>query len=209
MYRLVPTARVLALAAPLALAGCSGKERTDAAPTPAAPARGEADAKAGSGAPSGAAAKAPQPEPRLSAAGGRALGPSTALRDPPWFHPQAIPGATVQKTGRSEADAEGRYASQILLELPEGTDVEGCVAAVEKAVEPHVPDLAKVDKPAAGPGRVTLEGRTEHYEATIVCGEAKGKVRAFLSYRWTKLPDGALPGPSQAGSAARSGAGGK
>ncbi len=119
--------------------------------------------------------------------------PGAALRDPPWFRPGIFPGASVQKTGRSEADEQGRFASQLLLELPEGTGVDACIATVEKAIAPHVPGFARVDDTSAGPGRVMLRGATEHYEVTVVCGEAKGRVRAFLNYRWTKLPEGVTP----------------
>ncbi|RMG96282.1 MAG: hypothetical protein D6705_11600 [Deltaproteobacteria bacterium] len=171
--------------------GCSksAPSKSDPKSTPA-PAKAE-DAH------SPAAATTPKLEARTPAK----PGPSQALRDPPWFHPNIYPGATVKKTGRSEADAQGRFASQILLELPAEANVDTCVSFAEKAIKPHVPSLAKTDDAQAGPGRVTLRGSTEHYEATVVCGEAKGTVRAFLSYRWTKLPEGAGPPPAAEGKA--------
>ncbi len=154
--------------------------------------------------PAQGAAPQTSPAPKDAPAAAPKAAPGTAaravLRDPPWFRPDVWPGARVAKTGRTEADAMGLFASQILLDLPQGTTVTQCVERLRGEVTPHVPDLAVDPKAPGAPERMTLRGQTEHYRATLVCGQVPGKggdapavVKAFLSYEWHKLPEGVKP----------------
>ena len=51
-------------------------------------------------------------------------GPDLNLRDPSWFKPTIFAGATLVKQGRSPADDDGLFASQITLQLADGTTAE-------------------------------------------------------------------------------------
>lgn len=102
------------------------------------------------------------------------------FKDPAWFRKDAFPDAKVIKFGRTEASAEGLFASQILFEF-EGADVDACAEKVRGHVEPHVPGL-QPDKGADG--RITLKGHTDRYEVTLVCGAVEGKTKAYVGYRW-------------------------
>lgn len=116
-----------------------------------------------------------------TAANGRA----PAVADPPWFNAELFPGSSVTKTGRSPADDQGRFSSQMLFTLPEGAAIADCTEPLARAVEPVAPKLTREDKD----GRVTLRGdATGGYEVIFVCGEVKGRMTAFVSYRWTQPP---------------------
>ena len=183
--------RLLRIAPALCLTlqlGCSGKK---------APSEGDVGAQQPPAPPpaaEGKTAKAVAPSAPKAAPG--AVGRAD-LRDPPWFRPNVWPGASVTKSGRTEADAMGLFASQILLDLPKDATVEKCVETLREKVVPHVANLAVDPKAPGAPERVTLRGQTEHYRATIVCGKVPAKgdapevVKAFLSYEWHKLPEGA------------------
>ncbi|MCB9703321.1 MAG: hypothetical protein H6711_15620 [Myxococcales bacterium] len=165
--------------APLALLlvlGCGADQAAPEAHVEAAPAPPPAAAEA---APAAAAAPklsaTPAPPPR---------GPDVNLRDPAWFRQTLFEGATLVKQGRSPADEAGLFASQITMTLPEGVDRDACVARLKEEVGRDVPELREEDKD----GRVTLSGETENYSVTLICGEAKGRMTSFISYRWTKLP---------------------
>ena len=110
--------------------------------------------------------------------------PNPALRDPAWFRPTIFPGATVIKEGRAPADEAGLFASQITLQLAEGTDIDACVEQLMTAVGAEVPGLAVEEQG----DRRSITGATEHYKLTLLCGEAKGHMTAYISYNWTSLP---------------------
>ena len=155
--------------------------KTDAAQPEAAPA---ADAKA-------APAKA---EPSAPAPGAVAAGVGAHVRDPAWFNPGIWPGANVTKTGRSEADANGLFSSQILLDLPAGTTRDQCINGLMDKIKGDVADLA-IDPKSEGAanGQIIARGSTEHIKVTLVCGEAKGAMKAYLGYQWTRLPEPPAP----------------
>lgn len=113
-------------------------------------------------------------------------GPDLNLRDPSWFKPTIFAGATVVKQGRSPADDDGLFASQITLQLADGTTVEACVDHLSEVVGSDVPNLAVKNEG----DRTSINGSTDHYSVTLLCGEAKGKMTAYISYRWTSLPAG-------------------
>lgn len=104
------------------------------------------------------------------------------FRDPDWFRKDAFPGAKVVKFGRTETNAEGLFASQILFEW-DGTDVNDCVEKVRGLVEPHVPGLQPTE---GADGRITLRGATDRMDVTLVCGAVEGKTKAYVGYRWLK-----------------------
>lgn len=146
-------------------AGPKGIQEKDApklaaqAPTPA-----PADAKAPPAAP---------PDPK-------ALGAHQA--DPSWFR-KTIFGdeGKVLDTKRSEADDQGRFSSLIRFELTEKT-VEACADHLEGLVKKDVPNIERKTQPD---GRVQLSGSTDKYKLTFLCGDAKGKTIAYVSYQWT------------------------
>lgn len=176
MSRLVPLSLVLMLSA------CSGK-RADEAPAKAeaAPAAGAAPAAA-KAEPAATPAPAPAPAPAQTADLGN------ELRDPAWFNPGIWPGSTVTKSGRSETDAAGLFSSQILLDLPPGITAEQCANTLVEKIKSDVPGFAINPDEKAPAGRVTARGETDYYRATLVCGEAKGVMKAYLGYAWTKRP---------------------
>lgn len=110
--------------------------------------------------------------------------PNPTLRDPDWFRPTIFPGATVLKEGRAPADEAGLFASQITLQLAEGTDIDACVEQLMAAVGAEVPGLTVEDQG----DRRSIKGATDHYKVTLLCGEAKGHMTAYVSYNWTSLP---------------------
>lgn len=105
--------------------------------------------------------------------------------DPAWFTPNVFPGATVSSSGRTQKDDQGLFATQMLLALPAGTTRQACVDALVTAVSAEVPGLT--DQPGKD-DRVTLSGSNDRYHVTLVCGEAKGTMSAYLSYRWLRPP---------------------
>jgi hypothetical protein len=104
-------------------------------------------------------------------------------RDPPWFRPDAIAGTTVFRSSRTEADEQGRFSSQLILDFPAGTTVDACADQLRELVQPHVPDLAPT---VSADGRVTLRGKTPAYGVTLLCGAVSDKVRAYVGYAWTQ-----------------------
>jgi hypothetical protein len=104
----------------------------------------------------------------------------TRFRDPPWFRTDLIEGAQVVSTSRSEADENGFFGSHILFELPEGTSVEQCADLVTEKVEPSVPALER----ATEGDRIKVTGSTDRYRVILMCGEAKGVMRAYVSLEW-------------------------
>jgi len=108
--------------------------------------------------------------------------PGDRFRDPPWFREDIVAGAKLVKRSRTERDQQGLFTTQLLLEPPAGTSVDACVQQLEAAVRPHVSELARTQEPD---GRVTLRGSTDRYQVTLVCGEAKGIMKAFVGLQWT------------------------
>lgn len=110
--------------------------------------------------------------------------PSAAVPDPPWFSPALLPGATVTKKGRSPADDQGRFTAQILFAFPAGATLADCSEPLAEQLAKIVPKVSREEKD----GRVTLSGDTSEHHVIFMCGEAKGTMTAFVSYRWTQPP---------------------
>lgn len=176
--RLVP-----AFACVLVLSACQGKS-ADPAPTKpiaakemkptAAPETKRVEAKTP---PPAEDAKSPTGTPRLDAEAVRFV-------DPPWFRKELFPDATSAKVSRSQRNEQGLFSSQILFDLPAGTTAETCVKTLKDAVGKDVPDLQE-SPDAKQPGRTQLSGKTDRYSVTMICGDAKGTMRAYVSFEWT------------------------
>lgn len=124
--------------------------------------------------------------PSLAAGTTPHSGPVPGPIDPPWFKPTMFPGAAITSSGRTQKDAAGLFSTQMLLALPAGTTREACVDALKAAVAAPIPDLEQ--KPAKDE-RITLTGSNADYQVTMICGEAKGTMSAYISYRWLRSPD--------------------
>ncbi len=125
----------------------------------------------------------------MLAAGGTHTGAVPGPSDPAWFKLDIFPGATVTSSGRTQKDDQGLYATQMLLSLPAGTTREACVDALSKAASPAVPNLQQTEKD----GRINLTGGNDDYAVTMLCGEGKGKMSAYVSYRWLRPPPPQAP----------------
>ena len=100
--------------------------------------------------------------------------------DPAWFRSDMLAGAELVTFSRSQADENGFFASHILLALPEGTTAEQCADLVTAKVEPSVPGLQR----AIEGDRISITGTTDRYRVVLMCGEAKGVMRAYVSLEW-------------------------
>lgn len=136
-------------------------------------------------------ANTPTPPPTAGATSEQKSAPPTdpsdplgrKFADPGWFRKDMLEGAKAMDVSRSERNAEGLFSSQILFELPAGTSVESCADQVEKKVGAEVKNLARSNDDKQ-PGRIKITGETERYRVTMMCGEAKGVMRAYVSYEW-------------------------
>ena len=129
--------------------------------------------------------KSPGEAPTLVAAQGTHTGPVPGPSDPSWFKADLFPGATITSSGRTQKDEQGLFATQMLLSLPAGATREACVDTLKAAVAGAVPTL---EQQAGKDDRVTLTGSNDDYHVTMLCGEAKGKMSAYISYRWLRPP---------------------
>lgn len=107
----------------------------------------------------------------------------TRFVDPDWFRKEMLEGAKAMDVSRSERNEKGLFSSQILFELPSGTTTEQCADQLEAKVKGDVPNLTR-EPDAKAPGRLKLTGDTQRYRVTMMCGEAKGVMRAYVGYEW-------------------------
>jgi hypothetical protein len=110
--------------------------------------------------------------------------------DPPWFRVEMFPGATMTSSGRTQRDDQGLFSSQMLLALADGTTRDACVETLRTSLASVIPALESAEGKG---GRMTLTGKNDDYEVTAICGEGKGKMSAYISYRWLRAP--ATPPP--------------
>jgi hypothetical protein len=179
---------LLVLWAGIVLSGpaCQRKADVEVAAKKAAPANEPASSAPAT--PSTAAAQpgdpAPvgEPPPPTAEQGSESVDLGRRFADPPWFRKTMLEGAKVEKATRSKADEQGRFSSQILFELPEGTTVEACADAVTQKVAPSVKNLARKTE---ADGRITITGSTDRYKVTLICGETQSAMRAYVGFTWT------------------------
>lgn len=163
----------------LALAGllvgaCQGKADVQSTPQAGNPSgRPEQDASKPS-----AEASQVSPESPSERAQDDPLGQRFA--DPAWFRKDLFEGAKAVSVSRSEADEDGFFASHILFELPDGTTTEQCADMVSNEVGPSVPGLERTLES----DRIKITGSTDRYRVILMCGEAKGVMRAYVSLEW-------------------------
>jgi hypothetical protein len=185
------TTTLLLLAYSGTLLACSGNEAPR--PTAASPqsAAGSAtDKNVGQPTTKSGAEETSRPAGTMVASSGNHTGPVPGPSDPAWFRLDLFPGATMTSSGRTQKDEQGLYSTQMLLTLPAGSTRENCVDALHKAVSPSVPNLEQKDGEG---GRISLNGGNDDYQVTLLCGEAKGKMSAYLSYRWLRPPPPQAP----------------
>ncbi len=104
--------------------------------------------------------------------------------DPPWFRKELFPDATSAKVSRTQRNEQGLFSSQILFDLPAGTTADACRKTLKDAVAKDVPDLQETPDPKL-PERMQLTGKTDRYSVMMICGDANGTMRAFVSFEWT------------------------
>lgn len=118
----------------------------------------------------------PPPPNQVSEAPGQA--PEAV--DPPWFDSAKISHAAVIQQMTSQGPIAGGQARAMILELEPGVSNEQCIDRAKAAIGESVPELPEAV--AGDDGRLTLQGKTDEYHFTVVCGEAKGKPTMYLSY---------------------------
>jgi hypothetical protein len=126
----------------------------------------------------------PDANPDTKSGGAKDLG--ERFVDPPWFRKEMLgPDAKAMDVNRSAQNEQGLFSSQILFELPAGTTAEQCADKLEEKVKPDVANLVRGPDEKT-PGRLKLTGETDRYRVTMMCGEAKGVMRAYVGYEWLK-----------------------
>lgn len=189
-------AYAVALACSAPTLACSGNDSAASAASPQTAAASAASAAAGGadksvGLATEKTAGEPAKLPTLTATpGAESLGAVPGPVDPKWFRVDLFPGAALTSSGRTARDEAGLFATQMLLTLPDGATREGCVDTLTQAVADVVPKLERQD---GKDGRVTLTGNNDDYAVTLLCGEAKGKLNAYVSYRWSRPPPTPAP----------------
>jgi hypothetical protein len=159
--------------------------RAGGAPAKSAPSKAEPKAEpAKASAPTKAEPVKAEPEPTEAKAPIDEADPlGKRFVDPTWFRKEMLAGAKAMDVSRSERNDKGLFSSQILFELPAGTSAEQCADQLEAQVKGDVPNL-KREPDAKAPGRLKLTGDTQRYRVTMMCGEAKGVMRAYVGYEW-------------------------
>ncbi len=105
------------------------------------------------------------------------------FQDPPWFRRTLFgdQGKDVD-FARSEANEAGLFKSHIVFEMADGVTLDDCVSLTTEKLKSAV-ELTPQDTPD---GRVQLTGTADRYGVTAMCGEAEGKMRAYVAYEWTR-----------------------
>lgn len=162
----------------LCLAACQSPDSSKAAP-------GKADASAPAQTSSGPAVgpvEPPHPEPEggfsepPEPAGDAVLGPA-----PAWFRPDAFEHvAIIRQDQKGTRVPTGQTSAMIVLELPAATTPEQCIEQFRLEIAKTVKDLPTAS--TMPQGHLSLRGKGDNYEYTVVCGMAKDKPTMFLSY---------------------------
>ena len=189
--------RLYRLALLLPVLACGPGAPAPARPAPVASAAASGAADAAEPVPSAVAAaavrpNAPSTEGLVLRAPTKSARPAGARPgDPPWFREDLFAGATLVKRGHTSPDAEGKISAQITLRLADGTTREECLRTVRAAVQDEVASLHEL----AAADRTTLTGEAERYTVTLICGEARGAMTAYLSWSGDPGEPAAPPSP--------------
>jgi hypothetical protein len=121
-------------------------------------------------------APAADPEGSSSEPSDAAPGPA-----PSWFSPDAFEHvAIIRQDLTGTRVPSGQASAMIVLELPAATTPEQCVEHFRAKLAETVP--APPTASTMPQGHLSLRGKGDNYEYTVVCGIAKGKPTMFLSY---------------------------
>lgn len=105
------------------------------------------------------------------------------FQDPSWFRKEMFGDkAKFVDFARSEANEAGLFKSHVIFELAEGTTTDTCVEMVTEKLEGAV-KLTVEEQPN---DRKQLNGTTDRYDVTAMCGDAEGKMKAYIAYEWTR-----------------------
>lgn len=160
---------------------CTACDGGAAKAKPDAAAAAKPEAKPESAAADAKAAEPASSEPPPAAAAADPLG--SRFQDPSWFRKEMFGSeATFVDFARSEANEAGLFKSHVIFELAEGTTTDKCAEMVTGKLEGAV-ELTAKDLPD---DRKQLEGTTDRYDVTAVCGAAEGKMKAYIAYEWTR-----------------------
>jgi hypothetical protein len=100
---------------------------------------------------------------------------------PAWFSPDAFEHvAILRQDVAGTRIPSGQTSAMIVLELPAATTPEQCIERARAKLAETVKD-----PPIASTmpqGHLSLRGKGDNYEYTVVCGIAKDKPTMFLSY---------------------------
>ncbi len=159
-----------------ACGGGAAKAKPDGAAAAAKP-----DGKADPAPDDATAAEPASSEPPPAAAAADPLG--ARFQDPSWFRKEMFGDeATFVDFARSEANEAGLFKSHVIFELAAGTTTDKCVEMVTGKLEGAV-ELTVEDQPN---DRKQLKGTTDRYDVTAMCGDAEGKMKAYIAYEWTR-----------------------
>ncbi|HLT39063.1 MAG TPA: hypothetical protein VK034_22420 [Enhygromyxa sp.] len=103
---------------------------------------------------------------------------------PAWFDATKIQHSAVINQMASQGAVAGGQAWALILELEAGVSNEQCIDRAKTVIAETVPEVPEAV--ASDDGRLTIQGKTDDYHYTVVCGEAKGKPTMYLSYTWTR-----------------------
>lgn len=105
---------------------------------------------------------------------------ASELPTPAWFDSAKIDHAKVLQP-KNQAKVGTNLATAMLLELDPGTTPRDCIASISSEMAKTLGEVAE-----AVPGekdRMTLQGKTDSYSYTVVCGPGKdGQTTLYLSY---------------------------
>lgn len=169
------------ICAPVSIA-CDGGAKPE--PSKQAPATEAAPAKAAA---AEAAPAQAAPEGPSSSSDPNAVDESR-YPTPEWFKPDVLPLSQVKSQGRSAPDANGLFASNLVLVTQVDLTPQKCIEALQHQIGAAITDWKE---PVVTEDRVTVRGVTERYDATLVCGKVKDKdsgemqTTASVNYRWT------------------------
>jgi hypothetical protein len=165
------TSSVILLAAALLVSACDSKPADKPADQAAdKPTDKPADKPAGAAASPPAGAQAERPSSRVA----------TPAPAPAWFDPERIPHVAITKQMASQAAVgDGGQATAMILELEDGVTPAQCIERATAAIGSEVPDIPE---PSEADGRLTIQGKTDAYSYTVVCGDANGKPSMYLAF---------------------------